>query len=571
MKKARISIIILTLTLLLTQCAKMVTPVGGPKDITPPEVAKTQPANSALNFNGHSFKLTFNEFVVLNNATENCIFSPPLKYTPEFTLSNKSLTVKILDTLKPNTTYNVVFADCIKDFTEGNLLPIYQYTFSTGAQIDSCSISGFLFNAQEPEPVKNCLVFLYHDNIDSLPYTTRPDYITKTLTDGSFSFNNIAEGEYKIFALNDINKNLVFDLPNEEIAFGIEPIKAKAIIKVDTTQKDSSSTINSKKRNKFNWASNKKATDSLQNVLWLYTEKDTIQQLLKSENSAKGIYQLSFRKELSDFSITFDKELPYFEVLSKTKDTVTFYFKELPKDTLHGIVKADNNIDTVEFAPFQNKAGRGSRGRRAANTEEKFTVNSSHSGELYKPFTIHFSYPIKPATDIPVRIVKKKNSGNDTTWVPITVPDTFVTQLEINFDKEEKVPYNIFIKDSVFYGYNMLTNDSLNFNFTIHSEKEYGDLTMNYLIQNEGSYIIQLLKKDNLSVVQQNILTHSDKTIYQHLTPGDYRIRVIEDKNGNGIWDTGDYHNKTQPERIFYFDKDINIRGYWEVEETFQF
>ncbi len=230
---------------LLGGCAKMLTPVGGPKDTTPPEVIKVQPNMPAINFKDNAIKITYNEFVVLNNPLDNCIFSPPLKHTPDFSISRKSVVVQIKDTLRPNTTYNMVFADCVKDFTEGNPQAIYQYTFSTGNSIDTFSYSGTVYRAKEPAPVKNCLVFLYRDNIDSLPKSTRPDYVTKTLSDGSFVFNNIAEGEYKIFAMTDINKNLIYDLPDEEIAFSEQPVKAVPMIIKDTCSKDSVNTSKS--------------------------------------------------------------------------------------------------------------------------------------------------------------------------------------------------------------------------------------------------------------------------------------------------------------------------------------
>ncbi|MEG2071471.1 MAG: Ig-like domain-containing protein [Bacteroidales bacterium] len=224
-------------TFFLSSCAKIVMPIGGPKDTNPPVVIKEFPENKSTHFNSKQIKLTFNEFVVLNNPNQNILFSPPLSKDPEFGVINKSVIVKLPDTLQPNTTYNVVFSNCIKDFTEGNPIPYYNYVFSTGAYVDSFTVRGKLINAETLKPEPNCFVFLYQDNIDSLPKTSLPTYITKSLNDGLFRFDNIAEGDYKIFALNDINHNLKFDLPNEDIGYLTETVKAFPMPIIDTTKK----------------------------------------------------------------------------------------------------------------------------------------------------------------------------------------------------------------------------------------------------------------------------------------------------------------------------------------------
>ena len=580
MKHKSLQAIFLILPFVLGMCAKMLTPSGGPKDTTPPKLVKMQPDVHCLNFSGNTFKITFNEYIVLNNPTENCIFSPPLKYTPRYTVKNKTLSVKILDTLRPNTTYNVVFTDCIKDFTEGNPLPYLQYTFSTGDAIDTFSFSGKLIDSKEPDPVKNCLVFLYRDDIDSLPLTTRPDYITRTLADGTFNFYNIAKGDYKIFALNDINKNLIYDLPNEEIAFGDAPVSATPMPPAPQVPKDTTTMKKGAKKNKKNNTDDTAVTSptapadtsALQNELFLFTEKDTTLKLIACNNPAQGIYYIIFNNEAENLSIDFidrQKALPYYKAISETEDTITLYFKELPQDTIELAVNCGEFTDTLTLLPFKTKSQKGGRGKKTV-TVPKLNVTTLNSGELYKPFTLSFPYPLKPADNIEYQIVKKKKSGNDTTTARLSIPDTFVTAIEIPFDKEEKVPYNISFRDSVFYAYNGLTNDSLSFNFTLHSEKEYGNLIINYNIEKAESYLVQLLTT-NGKLICKNTITNSQKIVYEHLTPGEYKIKVIEDRNRNGKWDTGNYRKKEQPEKIFYFTKKITIRGYWELEENFNF
>ena len=217
-KKYILRLMLLT-AVLFTSCAKIVTPTGGPKDVTPPTITKESPPNGCKNFKGNTIKISFSEFVTLNNTFENVLISPPLSQQPTYLLSGKTLIIKFNDTLQSNQTYNIGFASCIQDFTEENPIPFYNYAFSTGESVDTFMLKGKVIDAQTNSAVKGCFVFAYSQDIDSLPLTTKPQYITKTLPNGSFVIKNIRPGNYKIFALKDINNNLIYDLPNEEIAF----------------------------------------------------------------------------------------------------------------------------------------------------------------------------------------------------------------------------------------------------------------------------------------------------------------------------------------------------------------
>ena len=222
MKQNRFLFILL---LLLYGCAQIVAPTGGPRDVTPPAVVKEQPPQGTTNYTGKFIRITFDEFFTLNNPLENIIFSPPLTTTPNYKIKRKSLVIEWKDIFLPNKTYNIILSNAIKDYTEGNPLSIYQYAFSTGDEIDTASIQGTIINAETREPQKDLFIFLYDQFEDSLPIMAQPQYLTKSKADGSFQFKNITKGEYKIFALQDMNGNLRFDLPGEGIAFLDEPIQ----------------------------------------------------------------------------------------------------------------------------------------------------------------------------------------------------------------------------------------------------------------------------------------------------------------------------------------------------------
>lgn len=557
--KKRIGIF-LFLTFLLAGCAKIVTPVGGPKDTTPPKIVKESPANHTTMFNNKSIKITFDEFVVLNNPNQTVIVSPPLEQTPELSISGKSVIIKMPDSLRSNTTYSIALSETIKDFTEGNALPIYTYDFSTGSYIDSFMLSGTLKDAVSLSAVKNVYVFLYDQDIDSLPLSVRPTYLTKTDGNGNFTFNNVKPGSYKIFALNDINSNLIYDLPNESIAFLSEP--------VETWSKPVTDTLEENQKNDRT----RHSIDNEQEVkLALFTERDSNQVLSKYINTTENLYVFPYKTDFKNFSARHlsGQELSYFQIIPDSRDSVYWYLKEPITDTsLYEFTVDGHHLDTVKITPFKkNTKGVGSR--RKTNEKSALSVSLSNKENIYQPLTLNFSYPVKPG-QFDITIYKLLKSGNDTIVKTVQIPDSFVRSIPIDYNFEEKLPYSVFIRDSVIWGYNGLTNDTVNVRFSTKTEKDYGNLLINYSVADPSCQYIVYLQNNRGNTIQQNIISSNQSVTYAHLDPGSYKIKVIKDRNNNGRWDTGNYGLKIQPEEIFFFDKSINIRGYWDIEEDFE-
>ncbi len=529
--------------LLLSSCAKVVVPTGGPKDTTPPKMLKEQPANASVNFANPVIKITFDEFFTLNNPNENVLVSPPFEHQPDYKTKGKTLIIKIKDTLQANTTYNMVFSNCIQDYNESNKLNYYHYSFSTGSELDSFKIKGVLQDAKTMDASTDFFVMLYKNDIDSLPLTTRPDYVTKSVSNGSFEFQNIAAGNYKIFALKDINANLLYDLPNEAIAYLDAPIAAYQMPAIDTAKKES-------------------IQDSMPDLhLYTFSQTDSVPKLQRYENPTQGIYQFPYSTPIHDFTVKpLGKEIPYFQTMAATADTITWYTKEVLKDTLSYIFTANGHSDTVQIRPYK-RLGNGGRGSQTSTNA--LTVSFSNVGHRYKPLTLNFSYPIKPVDSFPILVYTQR----DTIRTTCSVPDTFTKQLPLPLQFEDKKSYTVVIPDSIFWGYNGLTHDTLKSSFTAKTEKEYGNLLMTYQKDCAESVIAQLWSGERL--LQEDLLNESKQISYQHLDPGIYRVCIIKDRNSNGQWDAGNYHLKQQPEEIIYFQNAINIRAFWDDDETF--
>ncbi len=209
----------LVLALVLYACANVVAPTGGPRDEDPPEVIRSTPPNHSTNFRGGRIRIFFNEFIELRNIRQQLLISPPLEQVPEVSIRGRSIVMDIEEELRPNTTYNFFFGDAIRDITEGNAIPNFQFVFSTGDYVDSLSVRGQVNNAFNLKPEEGVYVMLYSNVYDSVPYLERPVYLAKTDKNGQFSISNMAGGEYLIFALDDRNNNFLYDMPGERIAF----------------------------------------------------------------------------------------------------------------------------------------------------------------------------------------------------------------------------------------------------------------------------------------------------------------------------------------------------------------
>ena len=554
--------LLLLSAVLLTGCAKIVMPTGGPKDVAPPAIAKESPPNGCNNFKGHTIKISFNEFVSLNNTFENVLISPPLSKPPTYTVSNKTLIIKFNDTLQRNQTYNIGFANCIQDFTEGNPIPFYNYAFSTGEAVDSFMLQGKIIDARTNSPVNGCFVFAYTQDVDSLPLTTKPQYITKTQSSGAFAIKNIQPGNYKLFALKDINNNLIYDLPNEEIAFfdhTVEAVRMPVDVQKDTTSLQDSIAAG--------------LPDTIEELpeiqLYLFMEEDTTQAFVKLQNKEVGKYEFIYKSKIYNHKATVlsEKEYDHFEIVGR--DTITWYMKEPLLDTMVVAMTVNDTVcDTLRLEPFKKAGVRTGQRRGKSDGHTPLAIGNQNAGELYKPLVFTFPYPIRPTDSVPVQIITtKKYTGNDTSRLILSVSDVFTTSLILNRRFEEKVPHTLIIPDSVFFGYNGLTNDTIRIKFTTKTEKDYGLLRMDYRLPDNGyPFVIQLLNGKG-DVLQTDILHRSGNITYSNLLAGSYKIKAIEDRNGNGVWDTGNYRKKLQPERVFNFNKVITIRGYWELEE----
>lgn len=533
-------LILLGLVLASVSCAKVSMPVGGPKDTDPPELVSETPPSGNCDFSVKQIKITFNEFFTLNNPSANVLISPPLNQSPEYVVRDKSLIIKFKDTLRPNTTYNMLFSDCIQDYHEGNKLNFYHYSFSTGPQLDDYMLQGTLKNAQTLAGESGYFVMLYRGESDSLPLTTLPDYVTKSVADGTFLFSNITSGTYRVFALKDINSNLLYDLPEESIAFCETPMTAFPAPAKDTTGKIM-------------------GLDTLPKIeMRSFVVAPAQPTLMHYENPADGIYKFPYKSSFNSFSLAFPyRPVDCFQQINATMDTVTLYMKSFPVDTFTAILTADGQSDTILVKPLRAKVTRG-----ASMTEPGLSVSAIDVGHFYKPMCLSFSYPVRPTDSFPVLVC----GARDTQLVRCSVPDSFVLRLPVLNPGQKKC--DVLIPDSVIWGYNGLPNEKIQIPVQGKTEKDYGKLIMSFMLPEDTVEYVAELWNGNTCVARHFLKTNSTVE-YPALDPGNYRVSIYRDDNMNRRWDVGDYTQKRQSETIYWFPSEVAIRAFWDVEEVF--
>ena len=586
------------LTAFLAQrCANAVAPTGGPKDETPPKVVGTMPENHSINFSGKKIELTFDEYITLENANQNVLISPPLNEKPDIKLHNKTVVVKFKETLAANTTYTINFGTAIKDLHEGNQLKDYVYSFSTGDHIDTLCIAGKLLNASDKKPVEEAYVSLYaadRDNLDSLPLSTKPNYITKTDKEGNFRLNGLADKKYLVFALKDVNSNLYFDLPNEEVAFldSLVPASYPQTPKpqvVDTMATDSTLLINDSIPLAAADSLTEIVSDSLSKIpkdtvpqrifdqkalnltLYMFTEVDSTQVLLEKKLIEEGLLRFVFRHPAKDAVVMTPEMLPdTFNLItlhSAEYDTVWWYFTPNVKDSLWVQVKYDTIINDSSRYSLKFKESGGSKKRKHEPEKLKISNNTIIQGGL-KPgedFILKFSEPIV-TYQMRDSAIFKRDTTISYNELAFEQADDYGLEYKLMADLEDEINYTIEIPDSVFFGIRGRTHERIKAEFHRLKDDEYGNIYITVVPPEGMKQVIVELTDESGKVLKSQIINKKEEVMFEYLAPAKYKLRAILDADGNGKWSTGNYHRRALPEIVIEYKDPLDLKAGWDID-----
>jgi hypothetical protein len=438
-------------------CANIMTPSGGEKDVKAPSILSRNIKDSSLNFKGGKLIFEFDEFIQLKDVQNQLLISPLMKVKPTVNVHKRKLFIDFPDSLlELNTTYRISLGDAVQDLHEGNPLPNLTTTFSTGSYFDSLSLHGNVFDAQTGLPDTSVLIFLYPANLpDSCFSIQKPMYIQKT-NNGSFNFANLPPRSFHLVALQDVNQNLMYDVPSEKIAFFEQPVNPN-----DTLTK-----------------------------LAIYTFR-------KAENKDTSLFKRNKNNIQPD---TKNKKLSFTTNIDTSKKTVrTFGLKDSIIITSSTKI---SNFDVTKIRLYQNEILDATANIYLDSTKIKLIITTEWAAE----------------TNYRLQLIKG------------------------------------FIKDS-----SGSKADSALLNFKTKRLTDYGFATI-ITLKNEMNWLE--LMKDNQVIARKQA---SDTLVkFEMLNPGNYTLRILHDRNGNGKWDTGNFKTKQMPEIVEQLNQDLLIKANWE-------
>ena len=531
--RMRFSLYILLLGGLLlstVQCAKRASPTGGPRDSIPPLLINASPKLNTVFFDKDEINLTFNEYVTLKDISKQLIISPPLNSSQykiyPVTGAAKKVTVKLLDTLLDNTTYTFNFGEGIIDFNESNPISYLTYTLSTGATIDSLYIKGRITDAFERETDRFISLQLYPVDstfTDSVIYTKKPLYVTSTLDTTIYRFQNLRAGKYALVALKDQAGNYYFDQNADKIGFVDTLIELPQDSIIDLRL--------FKERTNFFW------------------DKPYF---INDHHIALAYY--GDRKEepfkmVSEVPDSFE----YLVTQSRKTDTLNYWFKGAELDSLKFELKIKDSLQ-IRTVYFKNPVA------------DSLVINKFTQGSLRlkSKFEIESNLPITQINSEQLVV-----TNVDTLQIPakLEIQENY-DRIFVDFEILPNDRYEIKLLPNALVDFWGNTNDTLVYKTSTKKIEDYGNIYLRVQHQSSVPFIIELLNNDKV-VRRYTKPVDGNAYTFELLDAGKYRVRLIEDANENEQWDTGNYLQKIQPEKVIYFWKEIDLRANWDMNETF--
>ena len=592
------------ISVVLLGCAAVGTPDGGPYDDTPPKVVGSSPKLEETNVKNKTVRIDFDEYIKLENASEKVIISPPQKEQPEIQVNGKDIQIKLIDSLQPNTTYTIDFSDGIVDNNEGNPLGDFCFSFSTGGQLDTMEVSGYVLNAADLEPIKGIQVGLYSNLADSAFTTQQFQRVSRTDGSGHFVIRGIKPGKYRIYALNDMDQSFSYSQRSETMAW------SDSIIVPSSTEAYREDTI---------WNEDKITIDTILTVeytrflpdnivLRAFTATPNIQYLAKSDRNTHEKIELQFAIPVDSMPVikglNFNEKDAYIVEHTARYDTITLWMKDTTiyyNDTLRFSLQylaTDTNglltdhIDTLSLTPKRSRARIvQDEQKRAKDEAEKFEKDlkrlerngdsigiarlmlpktkflpiehTSSTMALNDTYTLSFNEPVTFLSDTAVKVLKME----DSTWVKVPFEieqdSLLIRDYKIYAEWRPEETYKILIDSASVVGLYGLHNDALEHEIRFAPLDTYSTFTVN-VANPKSSYLIELL--DNKGDITRRGRIKEGKVDFFFLIPGKYYVRLIDDVNMNNKWDTGEYAEKRQPEDVYYINKVFDLKQDWYHE-----
>lgn len=581
----------MTVVAVLYSCASIGRLEGGAIDETPPRFVTSSPLPGALHNKKKKIVIEFDEFIKLEKANEKVVISPPQVQQPEIKANGKKVVITLQDTLKANTTYTVDFADAIQDNNEGNPMPSFAYTFSTGAELDSMAIAGTLLDASNLEPIKGMLVGL-HANLADSAFTKLPfDRVGRTDSRGQFSIRGVAPGKYRIYALQDADQNFAFSQPTEAIAFSDSLIipAMEERIRQDTTWKDSLTidTIVERKYTHF-------LPDDV--LLRSFKEKVYSQRLMKTERLTPEKFSFYFTAPADSLplmrGLNFDEQDAFvIEQTTGRNDTIHYWIKDsllyqqdtlkmsltyLYTDSLKQLVPRTDTLKLVSKVNYKKLKEKEQEEREKEQKKKKkkdkdtpeptkflpVEVYAPSAMDVYDYITLNFTEPLANINDTALHLRQKVDSLWEDVPFDFERDSLDLKRYNLYADWKPGESYAFEVDSMAFHGLYGLFTDKVKKEFKAKKLEEYGQVFFNITGADSIAFVELLDAQDK---VVRTVPVIEGKADFYFLNPGKYGARLVNDTNGNGVWDTGDYANKRQPEMVYYYPQVLEFKANFDL------
>lgn len=580
-------IFIIIAAAVMYSCANIGNPSGGPIDKTPPIFMRSNPTPNAVNVKDRKIEIFFDEIVTLKDPSTKIIVSPAQTEMPRMSALGRKVTVELVDSLLPNTTYTIDFSNSIQDNNEGNAIDNFAFAFSTGSVIDSMRVSGYVLDSRTLEPMQSVVVGLQSNLADSAFHKEKLQRVALTNDRGQFTIRNVSPGSYHIFALKDLDRDYKFGNPTEDIAF------LDSIIVPSIGSREAADTVyNDLNEIDTIMRATRPAYFPNDILLSMFNEDRKSQYLannLRVDSTRISLTFAAASDTLPSLSIVGRNDVPdqwYTLERSQTNDTLTYWIRPphlVSADTLMvatTYLRTDTasnlswGTDTLKFT-FQRQKAKKKKKNEETDSLEQIRFMELHplangTQEVYAPLLLQTGTPIERYSREAFHLQRKLQ--NDTTFYPaeiksIALRDSTLSRrdLMLKVDWEPGAAYKLAVDSLAMTDIYGLQTKPLKVDFNVRKMEEYGNIVFNIPAVRDSA-IVELLDGTDKVVLHTPVKNHRAELL--NLLPGKYYARLFIDRNGNGKYDTGNYDMHLHPEETVYYPGAINLKKNWDVEQT---
>jgi hypothetical protein len=578
----------LTWLMAVPSCANVTAgPSGGPKDTLPPVIVRVSPPNESRNFQGKRVEIKFNEFPKLKDAFNQIFLSPPQSKRPVSVARGKSIIVTFAEPLDSATTYSLHFGQSIVDNNEDNPYGSFVYSFSTGNRLDSMLMTGYVVDAQTLLPIENISIFLHPADVDTAVFKKLPKSVGKSDHWGYYMLYNLPDMPFQLFAVEDQNTNYKLETDSEAYAFLDSLVRPNEVMVPDSAGMKQVSPLDTTAM----------LARPINHTLYAFKEIPLRQMLREKERPADRHFYLTFlshHAQVISLQIEGVDSTSLIRERSFRGDTLRFWLRQNAPDTLKVKLRYMRTDSLDQLSPFEeqfklakppvkeesaqeqyaNRRNAQNAGQEEAR-KDLLDVKITSNPEFVEQDGFRFTFPAYP---VQVRSDDISLSYTTARKEVINTPFSFERDTHngcIYYLKAHNwVPtteYQLMVPASAFTDINGFTNDTLSHNVTLPDQGKAGRIGLT-LRGGQGGYIVELLSDTRDRLIRKLYLQADEKGSFPYLKDGAYVIRITEDRNGNGAWDTGNLKDRLQPERVRFFSFDdgkdlIEIKDARELEQ----